>query len=99
VLVQGAQVGFNSKAAGGRYSGIHFAPGVSHFTVDGCMLGAVGTFAYVSKNLQAWGIAVAEGGSDGYIITNNRSVANISGGVHDGGTGKNKTVTGNVTTD
>ena len=98
ILIQGVQVGFNGKAARGSYSGIHFASGVSDFTVDGCAVGAVGTFTYVSKNLQAWGIVVAEGASDGYIITNNRALANVVGGVRDGGSGKNKTVTGNVTT-
>jgi hypothetical protein len=97
VLIQGVQVGFNSKAASGQHSGIQVASGVCDFTVDGCMVGAVGTFTYVSKNLQAWGIVVADGASDGYIITNNRSVGNLAGGVHDGGTGENKTVTGNIT--
>jgi hypothetical protein len=96
ILIQGAQVGFNGKAASGQYSGIHFATGVSDFTVDGCMIGAVGTFTYVAKNLQAWAIVVAEGAGDGYIITNNRSIANIAGGIHDAGRGKNKTVAGNV---
>ncbi len=74
-------------------SGVH----VRDFTVDACMIGALGTFTYVSKNLQAWGIMVAKGPSDGYVITNNRSIGNTAGGVHDGGTGKNKTVSGNIT--
>ncbi|MGO8746714.1 MAG: glycosyl hydrolase family 28-related protein [Thermoguttaceae bacterium] len=96
ILIQGVQVGFNSKAARGQYAGIYFAAGVSDFTVDACMIGAVGTMTFVAKNLQGWGIMVAEGGSDGYIITNNRSVSNTAGGVRDGGSGKNKTVSGNV---
>ena len=98
MLIQGVQVGFNGKAASGKYAGIHLAGGVSDFTVDACMIGAVGTFTYVSKNVQSWAIEVAEGASDGYIITNNRAVANLVGGVRDGGRGKKKTVSGNLTT-
>jgi hypothetical protein len=75
----------------------NFAAGVGDFTVDGCMVGAVGTFTCVSKNVQAWGIEVAEGIGDGYIITNNRAISNLAGGIHDGGAGKNKTVSGNIT--
>jgi hypothetical protein len=97
VQIQGVQVGFNSKATAGQHSGIHVASGVSDFTIDGCMLGAVGTFTSVAKNAQAWGIVVAKGTSDGYIITNNRSIGNSAGGVRDGGSGKNKNVSGNIT--
>jgi hypothetical protein len=97
VLLQGVQVGFNSKVNAGHYAGIQFAPGVRDFTVDACMVGAIGTFAYVAKNLQGWGIVVADGPSDAYIITNNRCVRNSAGGVRDGGSGKNKTVSGNLT--
>ncbi len=97
ILIQGAQVGFNGKAAGNQYSGIYLAPGVGDFTIDGCTIGAVGTFVCVAENAQAWGIVVAEGSSDRYIISNNRAVGNLAGGVRDGGTGKNKTVSGNIT--
>ena len=61
------------------------------------MVGAIGTLTYVARNLQDWGIVVADGPSDAYIITNNRRVRNSAGGVRDGGSGKNKTVSGNLT--
>ncbi len=97
MLLQGVQVGFNGKAERGDRSGIQVASGVSDFTIDGCMIGAVGTFTSVARNLQAWGIVVAAGASDGYVITNNRAVGNLLGGIQDCGAGRNKTVLGNIT--
>ncbi|WP_165228892.1 glycosyl hydrolase family 28-related protein [Aquisphaera insulae] len=97
VQIQGVQVGFNGKSEIGRHAGIHVGAGVCDFTIDGSMIGEVGTFTSVTRNSQAWGLVIARGSSDGYVITNNRFVGNLTGGLSDGGAGSNKTVAGNIT--
>ena len=82
------------EAPGTVYNGLSFAAGVSNFTVTGCFSGSMHN---VGDNYQAYGIEVNTGGSDHYTITNNVCTGNNSGGVGDGGTGMNKTVSGNVT--
>jgi hypothetical protein len=71
--------------------GINFGVGVADFSVIGASAGAYGGLAG-----NTWGIAVTAGGSDHYVISNNRVRGNTSGGVLDGGTGTNKSVTGNI---
>ena len=64
----------------------------SKFLINNCYSGEMNSLAAT----QAFGIEVNTGASDHYTITNNVCFGNNSGGVGDGGTGSNKTVTGNV---
>ncbi|MEC9266708.1 MAG: glycosyl hydrolase family 28-related protein [Pseudomonadota bacterium] len=70
---------------------VSVAAGVSHFIVAGNNLGSSATWG-----ANGTAVAVANGASDYYNIVNNVVNGNSVGGIVDGGTGTNKTVSGNV---
>jgi hypothetical protein len=73
-------------------NGIAAVAGVVNFKVIGCTIGQSGEFVGNSQ----WGIYIASGGSDYYIISNNKITDNTAGQLYDGGTGTNKTVYPNL---
>lgn len=73
-------------------NGIAAVAGVVNFKVIGCTIGQSGEF---SGNV-GWGIYIASGGSDYYIVSNNKITDNTAGQLYDGGTGVNKTVYPNI---
>ncbi len=81
----------NSTAAANTSSGIVFAANATDFSVEGCTL----CNDALSFGTQKHGVLVTAGTSDRYHIVNNLISSNGTSGVSDGGTGVNKTVSGN----
>ncbi|RAZ83191.1 hypothetical protein DPM33_32940 [Mesorhizobium hawassense] len=90
--INGGMVAGNSGASSGTYSGILVAAGISDFSIIGVQSGAGVGFGASHK----YGIEIAAGASNNYIVMGCRLRANISGGVSDGGTGSTKQVGGNA---
>ena len=93
----GASVAYDVNIVGGTFAGntsegIFFGAGITDFSVVGVQAGGYGGIAGNGM----YGIGVATGSSDRYIIANNRTSFNTSGGVADGGTGGSKFVGNNV---
>ena len=93
VIINGNQIGDNSAAVANTYDGIIVAANINNFSITGNM---VGDSVSVAGNNQKYGIEVTAGTSDNYIISGNWCMGNTTGKVQDGGTGVNKSVTGNV---
>lgn len=87
------QIGDNSVATANTYDGIAVAANLNDFVITG---NQIGNLIGVSGNNQRYGVSVAAGTSDYYIISSNWCRGNTTGTVTDGGTGVNKSVTGNV---
>ena len=97
VIVNGAQVYNNSQAGSGKACGIGVAANVSGFQILNCISGVGGHTQQVGYGAyQSYGILVASGSSNNYIIQSNRCPGNLSGGVIDAGTGTSKIVTNNL---
>ncbi|MFQ5442702.1 MAG: glycosyl hydrolase family 28-related protein [Thermodesulfobacteriota bacterium] len=82
----------NSQTVSNTDSGIWIDSGVGNFTVRNCHSGQMAGFG----NTQKYGIEVAAGASDNYMITNNVVRVNATGGFADGGTGANKVAANNL---
>jgi hypothetical protein len=80
----------NSTTLANGFDGIRFEAGASDFIVSGCTLG--GSLGF---GTQAYGVRVAAGASDRYVIADNLTTGNGTGGVLDGGAGVNKRVANN----
>jgi len=78
--------------SGNTNNGIFIAAGVVNFKIVGCTIGPSGEFP---ANAQ-WGVYIASGGSDYYIISNNKITDNTAGQLFDGGVGTNKIVYPNI---
>jgi hypothetical protein len=84
----------NSQLAGsGASSGLVFGANATDFVVEGC-IAKNDTNISATAN-QKYGILVSSGTSDRYIISGNLVSTNVIGGVLDGGSGVNKSVTAN----
>jgi hypothetical protein len=83
----------NSTDGVSSYHGIVVAGGISNFSIIGCKSGQG---PRLTDN-QGYGILVASGASNNYIIANNLLPGNNTGGMSDGGTGTNKSVSNNIT--
>ncbi|WP_448208584.1 glycosyl hydrolase family 28-related protein [Azospirillum sp. sgz302134] len=92
VRFDGGQFLANGSSISNIYNGIHIGAGVSYFSVTGANCGAFPEFA----NTQRYGVYVEDGGSDHYSIIGNDLTANLSGGLYDGGAGRDKHVHSNV---
>ena len=77
----------------GAATGVEVAANVSQFIISG---NAIGPVTVPGNTLATVGIRVASGSSDFYVITNNMCRGHQLGAVSDGGTGPDKTVTGNL---
>lgn len=86
------EVAGNSSSGSGAYNGISIAANVIGFRLIGNRSGAVGGFS----NTQGWGILIAAGTSDKYIVTNNDVRTNLTGSLSDAGTGGTKQVALNL---
>lgn len=80
----------NGTQAANTYMGIYVQAGATDFVIQGCTLGGDLGFG-----TQKYGVEVAAGASDRYVIKDNLVSGNGTGGVNDGGTGVNKTVEAN----
>lgn len=78
--------------AGNGGSGISIGAGVSDFMITNNRVGPCADFG---ANL--YGVYIAAGVSNHYIITGNDAHGNTSGQINDGGTGANKVVANNLT--
>jgi len=93
-IITSNQIGDNSTVTSAAYHGIVIGSNVNDFVVSNNMCGDL---VGVTGNNQGYGIIIPTGTSDHYTLTNNVCRNNVTGGVADGGTGANKTVSGNVT--
>jgi hypothetical protein len=91
-LVHGCCVSGNGQLPG-TFAGILVGAGMSNFSITGNRCGPT---PRTPSSTQAYGISVATGASDYYVIANNLVSGNTTAGVGDGGTGTHKSVTGNV---
>lgn len=78
----------NSNSSPNAFSGLVFAAGTTDFSVTGCIF----TNALGFTGTQKFGVLVAAGASDRYIIKDNLVSGNATAGVSDNGTGTNKVV-------
>lgn len=96
ILIDGTNIRNTSiigcSISNNQNTGIYISPGVVNFKILGCTIGQSGEF---SGNVN-WGIYIASGGSDYYIVSNNKITDNTVGQLYDGGTGTNKTVYPNI---
>jgi hypothetical protein len=92
-LISNNWISTNSIAGSGSFHGIGIAANLTRFIISNNYLGKD---ADAGSNLQGYGILLNSGTSDYYNIVNNVCGAeNVSGCAFDGGSGTNKTVTGN----
>jgi hypothetical protein len=78
------------------YHGVSVAADVNRFTITN---NTVGRLAPETTSGQSWGILVNSGTSDYYIVQGNLgegTTGNVQGTLSDGGSGSNKSVTGNL---
>jgi hypothetical protein len=94
VTFNGVSAISNSNTAGsGTAHGITVAAGITDFSIIGCVCKNISSMSGTSN--QGWGIIVVSGSSNRYIISGNLVSTNVTGGVSDGGSGVNKSVTAN----
>lgn len=84
----------NSITSSGSYSGIVVGANVQKFTITGN--NAAASIAGLAGSTQNYGVYVSSGTSDYYVVQGNLCYGNVSGSVFDGGSGSNKSVTGNI---
>lgn len=95
--INGCQVGMNSMQGGALYSGIAVGAGVSHFNISSCVSGErLGNIGNLTTNLQKYGVMVASGASDYYVISGNDLSGNMTAALNDAGTGTNKFISQNL---
>jgi len=86
----------NSVNSLAGYNGITVGANVKEFTLT---TNSVAVLAPETSTNQSYGIYVSGGTSDYYIIQGNLTTGthnNVNGGIYDGGSGSNKSVTGNI---
>jgi hypothetical protein len=82
----------NGIQANNTYNGLDIASGTINFAVEGCRFDAQPSVFPTTTNKQAWGVFIAAGSSDNYVVINNTFNGNVSGAIFDGGSGTNKSV-------
>lgn len=80
------------QAASNGGSGMLFAANVGDFTVDACTLGPTGGFGANG----GWGLSIAAGNGNHFIVTSNRLYGNGSGSLTNGATGVSTAVANNI---
>jgi hypothetical protein len=97
VSLSSVQVYNNSQNGSGQFAGISVSNGVSDFQIVNSVSGNGGHTQQVGyPAYQSYGIIVASGASNNYIIQGNRCPGNLSSGVVDGGSGTSKVVQNNL---
>ena len=94
VNITGTQIEANSIQADGMHAGVLVDAGVSDWMVTASR---IGLNASSSTNRHSYGVQVASGASNRYVISDNHLNGNATGAISDGGSGTNKNVGGNVT--
>lgn len=93
VQINNNQFCYNSQATSGNQPGISVAAGIGKFQIIGNVIGGCGFQSAAQSNSQSYPVVIAVGGSDNYIIKDNRCQGNItSNDISDGGTGVAKNV-------
>lgn len=92
VTIKDSTITGNSRGAPRRYYGINVAAGVSDFQIMGNMIGQADGFG----NHQAYGVYIAPGATDNYMIVGNEMRRNLAGGLENGATGANKVIANNL---
>lgn len=88
----GCTANSNSFTTGvGVSHGFHFVAGTSDFSLLGCT-----ATNELGSGQQGYGIFIAAGASNQYVVADNYLVGNATGGMQDAGTGILKKVTGNI---
>ena len=91
-VLDGTQHSFISNNSQGNGSnGLTVSAGISDWSVIGCEANNS-----ILGNAQGYGVFVAAGASDRYVVQGNNLTGNAVGAVSDGGTGANKKVSGNI---
>lgn len=91
IRVENATITHNSTTSSGTNGGIGILGGVNSFQIIGNRIGPVGG----EPNTQGFGITIASGSSNNYIIKDNDLTGNLTGGLSDAGTGS-KEISGNL---
>lgn len=93
--IRGCQIGDNSVSTPGVYHGINIGANVSRFYLHN---NRAGDLVGVAGNVQGYGVNIATGASDFYLVQGNMMTGNATGEINDGGTGLNKVVQKNTFT-
>lgn len=91
VQVDGSQFTHNSTAASGTKDGIAIAANITKFALRNNRSGQMANFS----STQRYGISIASGTSDNYIVTGNQLINNATGAILDSGSGASKIVNNN----
>jgi hypothetical protein len=91
--IEGCFIGYNGPLAVGIYHGIIINPNTTDFIITN---NTIGTFAGITGNQQGYGIAIAVGTSNRYVISGNSLIGNLISPLLDGGSGTTKNVTNNL---
>ncbi|MDV6330688.1 glycosyl hydrolase family 28-related protein [Asticcacaulis sp. 201] len=92
VSIKDSTIAGNSRRAKQRYPGISVEAGVSDFQILGNMIGGADGFG----NYQSYGVQIADGPSDNYMIVGNDMHRNLDGGLRDGAAATKKVVANNM---
>jgi len=92
ICIDACDVAGNSATTPGSLSAIYVVAGISEFAIRNCRIGQM---AGVGNN-QSYGIQIATGASDNYIIALNDLRLNVTGAILDGGTGTDKIIRDNI---
>jgi hypothetical protein len=95
VLVDGMSIRECSLSNPGAASGIAVAANATDFRIVNSQLGGTPNLFSASGQL-GWGIVIAAGTSDRYVIANNVFDNNALGAISDGGTGSDKRIVNNI---
>jgi len=93
IIIDGCFIGVNSNAAAAVYHGISVQANASKFQITN---NKIGTLPATAGNLQAYGVFIAVGTSNEYVVTNNNLIGNATGGMLDNGTGATRVLSNNI---
>lgn len=97
ISITNPQIFCNSQVGSAVRSGIEIAASTSSFSILGGFIGKGGRIGQVTGvNNQKYGIQVAAGVSNNYIIDSVNVRGNVTGGILDGGTGTSRYVSRNL---
>ena len=83
LITGGNRIVSNSTSAPNQYSAIGIASGTTDFIITSNALAEDGAFPSAAS--QGWGVDIAPGASDRYVVWGNLVAGNTQGGVRDGG--------------
>jgi len=92
VSIKDSTIAGNSRLHKQAYPGIQVEANAKDFQIIGNMIGGVDGFG----NYQSFGVQIADGASDNYMIVANDMRRNLSGGIRNGATGASKVIANNM---